>query len=543
MAAPACASDRSEAEMASIAAAQLFGASARGVGQDAGVECVMSGSELGIYRNSSGPGFVVVSRDDAFSPVLGYSSGEYVADELPDGLRWWLGEMERSLAWRKANGMMVQEVEFTPVENFVASTWGQTSPYNYLCPKDGTTQAPTGCVATAMAQIMYYYKYPEHSVGYGSHSVGENGKTVKDTLGATYEWDKLLNSYTKPIYPAATKERIGRLMFDCGAAVNMNYTASFSGSTSIDAGQAMYSNFQYDSLSVQHIMRIFYTDNEWMTVVYEELAARRPVFYTGVDNSLYGGHAFLASGIDESGKIYINWGWNGTGDGFYDMSELAPTGILGYDGKIDFSSNQTIVIGMKPQLEPDEGEEIIPHIYNYSANYQLTSTVNNRIKVNPKDIYNMGLHDFRGTLNLYLFEESNESNRYTFNAYTTPSTMKELSSTSGDYPSSRTIDVSSLPAGTWVAYLGALQEGGTRVMPVRGLGGARFFTVTKDDNGRIAIKSRGIKEVTMGIQQPTVAAQQDNGTTNGIFDLSGRKLNSVPSKGIYIENGKKHLQR
>jgi len=537
------AAERSNEEMVSIAVNQLFGASARGMQGAADVQCVSANDAFGIYSNADGGGFVVVSRDDAFAPVLGYSSSSYDPERLPDGLRWWLGRVEQSLKQRKATGNAVASVPYTVVDNMVESKWGQAAPFNYLCPTVGSVQTPTGCVATAMAQLMFFFKYPANSVGYGKHSVGDYDNTVKDTLGASYEWDKLLAVYSKPIYTAAVKKRIGQLLFDCGAASNMLYTSAGSGTTTFEAAVGLYHNFQYDSLAIQHYMRYFYTDTEWMTIVYEELAAGRPIIYGGVDNT-YGGHAFLLTGVDESGKVYANWGWNGVGDGYYDLSVLAPTGILGYSGTMNFSSDETMITGLKPQKEPDAGEEIIPQIHNYYANYTLRSNAYNRVKVTLNAAFNVGLLPFEGEINLFLFDDDNPQNSYEFKAYSTDKNIKIIKGGNDVVEASSTnIDVTELPVGTWAAYLGSRQKGGTRVTPVRGYGGTYFYTIKKAESGSITITSRGIQEVTMGVEQPVVVEPTAVKTTNGIYDLSGRRLKAKPAQGAYIMDGKKYLSK
>lgn len=157
------AKDRTEREMQSIASKRL-GLSMSTMATKAvntAVKKVSESKQLAVY-NSKGRGFVVIAKDDDFAPVLGYSDTDYDTDVMPCGLKWWMSQVEKSLEVRKAHAQTYQPAVYasSTATNFITTSWNQQAPYNTLCPKIDGVAAPTGCIATAMAQIMYYYKYP-----------------------------------------------------------------------------------------------------------------------------------------------------------------------------------------------------------------------------------------------------------------------------------------------------------------------------------------------------------------------------------------------
>ena len=272
---------------------------------------VLSEKSYCIYE-ATGIGFVVVSRDEAFAPVLGISYSPYQYENMPDGFKWWL----TSISERMEGGKMPLTLSVTPRDNFVSTTWGQGDPYNGLCPKIGSSRPPTGCMATGMAQILNYYNFPAQGKGMGTYTVGGETKTV--SINKEYRWDRMEDSYTSSS-SMLNKVAVQYLMADAGAAANMTYSMSGSSAYLYDAAGAMAENFQYDSLSLHYLNRNFYSDAEWLDFVYNELSQSHPILYGAQDKS-YGGHAFVLSGIDAEGKVYVNWGWDGSGDGYYDIA-------------------------------------------------------------------------------------------------------------------------------------------------------------------------------------------------------------------------------
>ena len=163
------ASDRTDAEMRSIAGRQLYGSMTRGTTATKDLTLEMKDNNLSIY-SAEGRGFVVVSRDNTFPAVLGSSSTPIDMNNLPEGFSWWLQKASRSLQERLENGEWYARTRSDmTVEPFLTTKWDQVNPYNLMCPKIGKSYCPTGCVATAAAQIMKYYKYPAQGQGIGQY--------------------------------------------------------------------------------------------------------------------------------------------------------------------------------------------------------------------------------------------------------------------------------------------------------------------------------------------------------------------------------------
>ena len=207
------------------------------------------------FNRGQGGGFVIVAADDnARNMVLGYAdSGTFDADSMPAAMRWWLGEYGRELAHASAAGdgtrVKRQLPVYDAVKPLLTSLWGQDEPYDALCPEYMGEQCPTGCVATAMAQIMYYHKWPERGTGSASYTWEVNGQT-QGTLSAdfsqsTYNWAAMTDTYSAASTQEA-KDAVAKLMYDLGVASKMAYHPSGSGASSYTAVKAMADYFGYD---------------------------------------------------------------------------------------------------------------------------------------------------------------------------------------------------------------------------------------------------------------------------------------------------------
>ena len=303
--------------------------------------------------NNDGGGFVIVSGDDRAQQVLGYSdTGRIDYDRLPQEARNWLQSYSDQIDYlRMAPATATTDPSNPHYDKPVAPLtsaiqWNQDSPYNDQCPVLSIGQrCPTGCVATAMAQVMYYYRYPAKGQGSFSYKPSIlNGGELSANFGATtYEWDKMLPTYTNE----ASKESsnaVATLMLQCGVAVSMEYSSS-SGAASLPIPYALHHYFGYDR-SVAYRQRANYTADEWQEVIVNEINHSRPVVATGVASS--GGHCFLFDGYDTDGLIHVNWGWGGMSNGYFRTSALLPAvqGIGGADGGYNY--NQQIITGIQP---------------------------------------------------------------------------------------------------------------------------------------------------------------------------------------------------
>lgn len=275
-------------------------------------------------------GFVVISHDDSFDAVIGYSFTP-LTDTLPCGFEWWLetaNESMRTLSSTTTRSMRVQRANSYPssVEPLLTSKWSQKAPYNDKCKvvvKGKTYTCPTGCVATAFAQVLNYYKYPVHGVGSYSYTVPYTTwgdiEYSANFENSTYDWNNMLDDYSQG-YTTVQADAVATLMHDCGIAVAMEYgtKSSFAFLGSIETAVKRYFSFNYAKYSD----RYNYSNDEWLDILYDELAHGRPILYDGFKKGYSSGHAFVVDGYDGSGLFHINWGWGGKQDGYFDINVL-----------------------------------------------------------------------------------------------------------------------------------------------------------------------------------------------------------------------------
>lgn len=289
-----------------------------------------------LYVVSSGDnaGYVMVAGDDVvINPVLGYSTaGEFDYDAAPDNLKWWIGEYARMIEYAAEHGMAVAETpKFdTSLDPLIKTHWNQDYPFNDLCPMlDSETRAYTGCVATAMAQVMKYHEWPEQGTGSHTYTDPYCGQTLSANFGeTTYRWDLMPNDYDGT-WTAEQIKAVATLMAHCGVAVDMQYMPDGSGAYSGDVPGALVNYFGY-AKDIIHRDRDYYTQNEWIEMMKAELDASRPVYYHG--QSTGGGHAFVIDGYNVDGYFHVNWGWGGQSDEYYQLATLDPYSGQGIGG-------------------------------------------------------------------------------------------------------------------------------------------------------------------------------------------------------------------
>ena len=323
-----------------------------------------------VFPNANSKGFTIVSGDDRLPEIVGYSSlGSYDENNLPEGFVSFmkayqnlynkvnLGDAEalKNLAeikaWRnKKNASAASTSAVAPLLGNIE--WDQTSPYNNMCPRyDSVHVAATGCVATAMAQVMAYYKYPKQLKadipGYVNrwNGIPMEIPTITQEEGI-YDWDNMLPKYNKEANATQQqKDAVAKLMYHCGAAVRMSYGPE-SGAAVSSSKLAKY--FGYDADLMMDLSRSSFTLDKWMQIIDTELAAGRPVLYGG--QSSENGHQFICDGKDENGLYHINWGWSGNQNAYFDLSILNPEkGGTGSGSAADgFNRYCTMTIGIAP---------------------------------------------------------------------------------------------------------------------------------------------------------------------------------------------------
>ncbi len=307
---------------------------------------------LYVLTPGSGEGFLIVSADDAAAPLLGYSdNGVFDPQNVPDNMRWWMDQLAEEIAFGAANGLTFETstskaFSRPAVSPKIATRWNQDAPYNNDCPTLGGMKCATGCVATAMAQIINYHKWPEKGVGTHSYNWVNGSQTLSFDYGnTTFDWANMLDVYTSTATEAQTSA-VATLMYACGVGVNMSYHYEASGAVSAAVAPAMREYFNYDK-GIRTLIRSTYSAEEWMDIIYTELTENGPVYYAG--QGAEGGHAFVCDGFAD-GYFHFNWGWGGMSDGYFLLNALNPAsqGIGGYS--TGFNQRQTIVTGVrKPQ--------------------------------------------------------------------------------------------------------------------------------------------------------------------------------------------------
>ena len=304
--------------------------------------------------NGKEDGFVLISAHDHARTILGYADhGQFDANNIPQNMQVWLQMYEEEMGQlgdeAKGDGWGAQ---YPVVEPLLGQTqWGQGKPYNNHCPIVDGERAVTGCVATALSQIMYVHKYPEKGQGQISYKMRNGVEVSVDFSQATYDWDHMLPRYTSNSYTTQQADAVAELMYHVGAASHMQYSPSASGSASGTALQGLHRYFGYDA-GIISLPKDYMPENEILDGIANDLLAGRPVYISAYTTN-YEGHAFVCDGMQSNGYLHINWGWNGTSDGYFSISALDP----GQQGTGGSASNLafTVDVCAYTNIRPDEG--------------------------------------------------------------------------------------------------------------------------------------------------------------------------------------------
>ena len=325
-----------------------------------------------VFNKNQSAGYIIISGDDRMPAVLGYSdSGTFNYNKIPYNMRAFLGEYAREAEYLRSHPTVenntTTDTYATAVEPLLKNiTWNQTKPYNNSCPSD----YPTGCVATAMGQVMYYYRYPEH--GIGSKTYQWNGQQLTANFGTTtYQWNNMQDKLTVNS-PAAAQSAVATLLYHVGVSVNMNYgpaSEGGSGASPSYIAPALVRYFGYDK-GCNLRSREYFTKTEWEATVRNELDNGRPILYGGYTVSA-SGHSFVCDGYNQQGYYHINWCWDGLNNGYFLLSALDPKtkGTGGGAEGQGYNYNQTMVIGIQ---KPVEGSK---QAYSFVFKYVDPATV------------------------------------------------------------------------------------------------------------------------------------------------------------------------
>ncbi len=421
-----------------------------------------------LFSINKNQGFVLVAADDAATPILAYSTEHsFPLDNMSPEVAYWISNYEQQLNDIVAQNITATEevaaewkalLHNTPglvsrptstVTPLLRTTWDQGTHYNDLCPVANNRKTPTGCVATAMAQIMKYWNAPTKGAGTHSYNTRSYG-TLSANFGATtYEWSKMPNNLSSLSSPAS-RTAVATLMYHCGISVEMNYAPAGSGAHVVidsaypSALRAFKEKFGYKS-TTSGVYRQSYTQDNWIKLLKNEMDAGRPVLYAGFDYSAGAGHAFVFDGYDETNKFHVNWGWSGMFNGYFTVTNLAPSGTGTGGGSGVYNQGQQAIIQIEPILPPQPIDT-------------LALSINNALILSQPEIYegdsftvtahitNDGQLDYQnGIFQAEVFRASDSSSVTKFNRYSS----QNLNIGADTVLSFRTNGTSSIKAGNY----------------------------------------------------------------------------------------------
>jgi hypothetical protein len=380
-----------------------------------------------IYNSISSQGFIIVSGDDNIKPVLAYSDEVgFNADEIAPDVAWWLnGYKEQIEEIIKNNIQATDEVKsrwealksgsgsnagvnaVQTVNPLEKTKWDQSPNYNALCPYDNTHTGltVTGCVATAMAQILKFWGAPANGAGFHSYTDPNNGTQSADFGSTTYDWNSMPLTVTGPNTAVAT------LMYECGVSVDMHYGLGSAGGSSayVISSQSPVQNCAEYALKtyfgytgIQGVSRSDYPNKtDWINLLKTELNAGRPILYAGIGSG--GGHCFNCDGYDANNFFHFNWGWSGQFDGYFDVDALDPAGTGTGGGTGGFNSDQQAVTGIQGHgggtqsstLNLFDNVTLSPSNIEYGQAFTVQT-----------NIFNKTTHDFNGDYCAAIFDNN-----------------------------------------------------------------------------------------------------------------------------------------
>lgn len=285
--------------------------------------------------NQGTQAFVIVSGDDRMKDIIGYSNnGSFQADNIPPQLRCWLE------AWTVQANCLQDDAPDTAAASYSLATeygfpeqispllgdiqYNQYEPYNLHAPIVNGERSVTGCVATSLASVLSYWRYPVQGTGTHSYTSLSSGINYSFDFGATtFDWDNILPTYIPGEYTPEQADAIATLMYACGIASNTNYSPLSSGAMTENCLNGSARHLGINPYTIYHI-RYYFSNEKWMNMLFTELAAGRPILYGGNMPPDGGGHAFVIDGYDTQGMVHVNWGWGGILDGYFELATLNP---------------------------------------------------------------------------------------------------------------------------------------------------------------------------------------------------------------------------
>jgi Peptidase C10 family/Spi protease inhibitor/Secretion system C-terminal sorting domain len=378
-----------------------------------------------VFNANSGHAFVMVSADDAIRPILAYSDeAAFDINKLSPAAKRWIGGYHHEAQAAIKNGVPAKPAtqqswaaltsgthttgaaaRTTNAGPLLSLTWNQSPYYNQYCPGSGDYQSPTGCVATAMSQVMKFWNWPTTGTGnyqYLCYSYDGSPMLLNADFGNTsYDWSAMPDDISGSV------PSVAQLMLHAGVSVDMYYDTTESGAYVLEQQSyrrtqcteyALKTYFHYKR-SLRGLIRngTTYTgvltgnidsiaESDWTNILRTELSAGRPIIYCGYGG--LGGHAWVCDGWESSDLFHFNWGWGGVGpNGYYTVDDLAPAVMgIGSGGASNFNTDQGIIIGIEPDsfANTPGSLQLSAHLNSvtsipmpYASPFSITTTVNN----------------------------------------------------------------------------------------------------------------------------------------------------------------------
>ncbi len=365
-------------------------------------------------------GFIIIAADDRSSPILGFSTeSSYDVERVNPALRKLLDGYHAQIiriitqdipatpeineSWiALENGTALKSLKATASVNPLIQTRWDQSPYiNDQCPYDSyaNKRAVTGCVATAMAQVLKYWNYPAQGTGFHTYNHDEFGTLSANFGGTRYQWDQMPNTISSP------NDAVATLLFHVGVSVEMDYgvngssASTFEYSPGLHSGEYALKNYFGYSADLKGVGRETYTDTQWSELLRSELDQGRPILYRGSGSG--GGHAFVCDGYSNSTFFHFNWGWGGYQDGYFHMNALNPGDVGTGGGDGGFNSSHMAGIGIKP---PTVSTSYDLRLFDLVTADPNPLTYGNSFTAHF-DVANFGESEFQGDFCVALFDK------------------------------------------------------------------------------------------------------------------------------------------
>lgn len=308
-------------------------------------------------------GFVIVSADDRAKPILGYSTESvFSAEEIADGLESFFTNYRAGFSqmmaaqeprteeavsdWNRlaATGKINDDKITREVPRMVTTLWNQSALYNDLCPVDPAgpnNHVYAGCVATAMAQIINFWQWPQSGRDVCTYSCFPYGDLFVDFENTHYHYE-LMPAFLDWTSRPEEVRAVAELQYHAGVSVDMGYSPEGSGAYSPSVINALMHYFRYEGSSMRFEQKNWYTNSDWDNMLRENLDEGMPLYYAASGSA--GGHAFVCDGYDDNNMFHFNWGWQGLDNGYYAINAF-------YLSNYSFPDGHEAIFGIYPEAD------------------------------------------------------------------------------------------------------------------------------------------------------------------------------------------------